>query len=70
MAATRGRSLLPASTHGIPPARNMAVTIVVTVVLPSVPVMAAMGRSSQAAARSNSVNTGVADSATMANTGW
>ena len=58
MASTKGTSVLPTASARRPDAFIMSVTIVVTVVLPSVPVTARIGRSSQTAARSNSLSTG------------
>ncbi len=58
MASTSGTSVLPTARARRPDAFIMSVTMVVTVVLPSVPVTASTGRSSQAAARSNSLSTG------------
>ena len=48
----------------------MAVTIIVTVVLPFVPVMATSGRSSQRPARSSSLTTGTPSSAATAKAVW
>ena len=48
----------------------MSRTRVVTVVLPSVPVMASSGRSSHHVARSNSDSTGTPAAPASANTGW
>ena len=70
MAATKGSSVLPTATACRPPASNIERTSSVTVVLPSVPVIATSGRSSQRVARSNSDSTGTPASRATAKIGW
>ena len=70
MASTSGTSVLPTAIARRPEASNMAVTMVVTVVLPSVPVTATTGRSSHAAARSNSLSTGTPARSAIENAAW
>ena len=70
MASTSGVSVLPHATARRPDATSISVTMVVTVVLPSVPVMATIGRSSQRAARSNSDSTGTPARSAATKAGW
>ena len=70
MAATRGRSLFPAATASTPEHRRAATAISVTVVLPLVPVTAAIGLESQDRARSNSLAVGTPPARAAARARW
>ncbi|CAB4564815.1 unannotated protein [freshwater metagenome] len=70
IASTKGVSVLPQAIDRTPEARSIAVTMVVTVVFPSVPVMATIGRESHRSARSNSDSIATPSALASPKIGW